>query len=125
MFASSCSRSFSAVRMNCASGVFRIDWSVLASEFGLSVFGVGLNFGNELVYHISKLRGGNFFFLESPEKIAKVFDTEFDYLVTPLVYDLKVRIETPKGLKLKAVYGLPTWKPGDEFLAARQKSGGR
>jgi Ca-activated chloride channel family protein len=79
---------------------------------GLSAFGVGVDFGQELVYHISKLRGGNFFFLETPEKIAKVFDSEFDYLVTPLVYDLKVRIETPRGLKLKAVYGLPTWKPG-------------
>jgi Ca-activated chloride channel family protein len=80
---------------------------------GLTAFGVGVDFGQELIYHISKLRGGNFFFLESPEKIAKVFDTEFDYLVTPLVYDLKVKIETPAGLKLKAVYGLPTWKPGD------------
>jgi Ca-activated chloride channel family protein len=79
---------------------------------GMSAFGVGVNFGQELVYHISKLRGGNFFFLETPEKIAKVFEQEFDYLVTPLVYDLKVRIETPQGLKLKAVYGLPTWKPG-------------
>jgi Ca-activated chloride channel family protein len=79
---------------------------------GLSTFGVGVDFGQELVYHISQLRGGNFFFLESAEKIARVFDTEFDYLVTPLVYDLRVKIETPAGMKLTAVYGLPTWKPG-------------
>lgn len=82
-------------------------------NIGLTAFGVGIQFGQELVYHISQLRGGNSFYLESPEKIAKVFDQEFDYLVTPLVYDLKVRIATPAGLKLKAVYGLPTWKPGD------------
>ena len=80
---------------------------------GLTAFGVGLEFGQQLVYHISQLRGGNFFFLETPEKIANVFDTEFDYLVTPIVYDLNVNIATPKGLKLTAVYGLPTWKPGD------------
>jgi type III secretion system FlhB-like substrate exporter len=32
--------------------------------------------------------------------------------VTPLAYDLDVKIATPPGLKLAAVYGLPTWKPG-------------
>ncbi|HVZ40533.1 MAG TPA: VWA domain-containing protein [Candidatus Kapabacteria bacterium] len=79
---------------------------------GISAFGVGQDFGQELVYHITQLRGGNFFFLESPEKIARVFDAEFDYLVTPLVYDLDVKVRTPNGLKLTAVYGLPTWKPG-------------
>jgi Ca-activated chloride channel family protein len=83
-----------------------------ARNIGLTAFGVGVDFGQELIYHISQLRGGNFFYLESPEKIAKVFDTEFDYLVTPLAYDLDVRIATPAGLKLAAVYGLPSWKPG-------------
>lgn len=80
---------------------------------GLTAFGVGLDFGHDIVYQITRLRGGNFFFLETPEKIARVFDKEFEYLVTPLVYDLKVRIKTPQGLKLTAVYGLPDWKPGD------------
>lgn len=82
-------------------------------KIGLTVFGVGLDFGQQLIYHISQLRGGNFFFLESPEKIAHVFDDEFDFLVTPIVYDLDVRVATPKGLKLTAVYGLPSWKPDD------------
>lgn len=82
-------------------------------DIGLTAFGVGIQFGQDLVYHISQLRGGNSFYLESPEKIARVFDEEFEYLVTPIVYDLKVRIATPPGLKLKAVYGLPTWTPGD------------
>ncbi len=80
---------------------------------GLTAFGVGVNFGQELIYHISQLRGCNFFFLESREKIAQVFDKEFDYMVTPLVYDLDVRIATPDGLKLTGVYGLPGWTPGD------------
>ncbi len=80
---------------------------------GLTAFGVGVNFGQELIYHITQIRGGNYFFLETPEKIAKVFEQEFDYLVTPLVYDLDVKVATPRGLKLTAVYGLPGWKPGD------------
>jgi Ca-activated chloride channel family protein len=83
-----------------------------AQKIGMTLFGVGFEFGQELAYQVSQVRGANFFFLDSPARIASVFDTEFDYLVTPLAYDLKVRIATPQGLKLKAVYGLPTWKEG-------------
>jgi Ca-activated chloride channel family protein len=80
---------------------------------GLTVFGVGVEFGQELVYHITRLRGANFFYLDTPEKGEKLITEEFDYMVTPLVYDLKVRIATPKGMRLRAVYGLPSWTPGD------------
>lgn len=96
------------------SGSFRTITEGYAQQgIGLTAFGVGLDFGQELIYHISQLRGGNFFFLETPDKIARVFEKEFDYLVTPVVYDLRVNIKTPEGMKLVAVYGLPTWKPGD------------
>lgn len=95
------------------SGSFRSLTGRYAGEgIGLTVFGVGVNFGHELVYHISQLRGGSSYFLDTPEKIAQVFEKEFDYLVTPLAYDLRVKIRTPPGLKLAQVYGLPTWKPG-------------
>jgi len=80
---------------------------------GLSAFGVGTDFGQNLIYHISKLRGGNFFFLQNGDRIREVFDKEFDYLVTPIAYDLHLRVPTPPGLRLQSVYGLPTWKPGD------------
>ena len=80
---------------------------------GLTVFGVGVDFGQELVYHITRLRGANFYYLDSPEKGEKLITEEFDYMVTPLVYDLKVRIATPAGMRLRAVYGLPSWVPGD------------
>lgn len=80
---------------------------------GLSAFGVGVDFGQDLIYHISQLRGGNFFYLGTQERIATVFDKEFDYLVTPIAYDLKITVKTPQGARLQQVYGLPTWKPGD------------
>ncbi len=79
---------------------------------GLTMFGIGDDFGAELAGKISSARGANFFFLDSPERIATVFDKEFDYLVTPIVYDLVVHITTPRGLRLKEVYGLPGWTAG-------------
>ncbi len=79
---------------------------------GLTVFGVGVNFGHDLVYNITQLRGGSAYYLDTPEKIAQVFEKEFDRLVTPLAYDLKVKVATPPGFRLVDVYGLPTWRPG-------------
>ena len=79
---------------------------------GLTAFGVGINFGQELLYHISRLRGGNFFFLRNEERIRAVFNEEFDLLVTPIVYDLKVTIPNPPGATIKEIYGLPDQRPG-------------
>jgi Ca-activated chloride channel family protein len=79
---------------------------------GLTAFGVGVDFGQELTHHITRLRGGNFFFLQNSEKIRSVFDNEFDFLVTSIVYDLKVVVTPPDGLRLRDVYGLPSWQPG-------------
>lgn len=78
---------------------------------GLTAFGVGVDFGQELVYHISRLRGGNFFFLRNAERIRSVFTEEFDLLVTPIVYDLLSTIPTPPGSRLKGIYGLPDQNP--------------
>lgn len=83
-----------------------------AEGIGLTAFGVGIDFGQELTYYITQLRGGNFFYLGNEERIRTVFDKEFEYLVTPIVYDLNITLPTPEGLRLRAVYGLPTWKPG-------------
>lgn len=96
-------------------GSFRELASRYAEEgIGLTAFGVGVDFGQDLTYYITGLRGGNFFFLENSEKIRKVFDTEFDYLVTPIVYDLNITLPTPPGMRLRNVYGLPSWKPGEK-----------
>lgn len=107
---------FTDARPNSGStdkGSFRDLTSNYAKEgIGLTAFGVGVDFGQDLIYHISQLRGGNFFYLGTHDRIRTVFDKEFDYLVTPIVYNLKLKIATPPGHKLVAVYGLPTWTPG-------------
>lgn len=61
---------------------------------GLSLFGVGLDFGYEIAESISQVRGGNYFYLSDDQRVAEVFDADFDLLVTPLAYDLSVEIRT-------------------------------
>ncbi|MEW5854268.1 MAG: VWA domain-containing protein [Myxococcota bacterium] len=74
---------------------------------GLTVFGVGTDFNNELVYKITHLRGGNYYFIADAPRLTQVVDEEFDFMVTPVAYDLRLEITPAEGLQMKRVYGLP------------------
>jgi Ca-activated chloride channel family protein len=89
----------------------------LASDYatrgvGLTVFGVGIDLNQDLVLAISKLRGGNYYYLKDAARIAGVFDEDFDYLVTPLAYDLRFRLEPKPGFRIAQVYGYSSWPAG-------------
>jgi Ca-activated chloride channel homolog len=83
---------------------------------GLTVFGVGIDLNQDLVLAISKLRGGNYFYLQDAAKISTVFDVDFDYLVTPLAYDLRFRLEPKDGFHIAAVYGYSAWATGSSAV---------
>lgn len=77
-----------------------------------TVFGVNIVFGQELVTKISAVRGSNYFYLGDAERTQKVFDEDFDFLVTPIAYDLKMALAPAEGFRVEAVYGLPGVEPG-------------
>lgn len=77
-----------------------------------TVFGVNIAFGQELVTKISSVRGSNYFYLGDSERTRKVFDEDFDFLVTPIAYDLRMALEPAEGFQVEAVYGLPGVEPG-------------
>ncbi|MBM7119107.1 vWA domain-containing protein [Archangium primigenium] len=79
----------------------------------LTVFGVNIAFNQEFVAQISSVRGANSFYLSDAERTRSVFDQDFDYLVTPIAYDLKMELTPAEGYRIEAVYGLPGVKPGD------------
>ena len=81
---------------------------------GLTVLGVGLDLGAELAQEIATVRGGNYFYLADAEAIAAVFDDEFEMMVTPLAYDLEVRIATAAGWRFAEAFGAPLDEPGTE-----------
>jgi len=79
-----------------------------ASKKGIytTFIGVGVDFNNDLVESISKTKGANYFAVHSDEEFLKRMDEEFDYMVTPLVFDLKLKLLS-SGNKIEAVYGSP------------------
>ncbi|MDD5495236.1 MAG: VWA domain-containing protein, partial [Dehalococcoidia bacterium] len=67
--------------------------------------GIGVDFNTELVEYISKVRGSNYYSVHSPGEFAERMDN-FDYMVTPLVFNLKMRLDA-KGWDIETVYGSP------------------
>jgi Ca-activated chloride channel family protein len=80
-------------------------------ELYASVFGVGLDFGQALTTRITSVAGANAFFLADPERTRKVFDEDFDLLVTPLAFDLAFTLEPAAPMAVAKVYGVPGEPP--------------
>ncbi len=80
-----------------------------ASKRGIytTVIGVGVDFNNDLVEYVTKTKGANYLSVHSSKEFKKRLDSEFDYLVTPLVYDLKLQMLS-NSYKIKRVYATAT-----------------
>jgi len=77
-----------------------------------TVIGIGLDFNAELIESIIKTRGANYFNVYSPSQFRKKLDEEFEFMVTPLVFDLKLEIDSSSfdggnGWQVIKVYGSP------------------
>ena len=77
-----------------------------AAEAGqhTSFVGVGVDFNPELVDRISSIRGANYYTVRSAEQFTRRMGEEFQFMVTPLVFDLTVGIEGD-GAEIVEVYG--------------------
>lgn len=68
--------------------------------------GVGVDFNTELVEALTKIRGANYFSVHSAKEFSKVMDEDFEYMVTPLVFDLNLTLDAD-GWEIEKVYGSP------------------
>ena len=74
---------------------------------GLSLFGVGLDMGSDIATEVTRTRGGNYFFLSDNDAIEQVFDDEFDFMVTPVAFDLQVNVEAASGFSFDRPWAAP------------------
>ena len=79
-----------------------------ASKEGIhtTFIGVGVDFNTNLVDYVSKIKGANYYSVHSSKDFARRMDKEFEYMVTPLVYDLQLGIDS-KDFKVVGIYGVP------------------
>ena len=71
--------------------------------------GIGVDFNSDLVEIVTKTVGANYYSVHSSQSFKKRLDEEFEFMVTPLVFDMKLRIES-EGYSIDTVYGSPKAK---------------
>ncbi|WP_254545825.1 vWA domain-containing protein [Halomarina pelagica] len=72
--------------------------------------GVGVDFNPRLVERINAVPGANHYVVESASAFRERMDEGFDYMVTPLVFDLTLTVESD-AYDVEAVYGSPDADP--------------
>jgi Ca-activated chloride channel homolog len=68
--------------------------------------GIGVDFNTELIDYITKTRGANYYSVHSPRDFMERVDEEFDYMVTPLVFNLRLTLDSDDW-EIEQVYGSP------------------
>jgi Ca-activated chloride channel family protein len=68
--------------------------------------GIGVDFNNELIELITKIRGANYYSVHSPREFRNRVEEEFDYMVTPLVFNVQMSFES-SGWRIQQVFGSP------------------
>ena len=66
--------------------------------------GVGVDFNTDVVECLSNTRGSNYYSVHSSEEFKKIMGEDFDYMVTPLVFDLKLKLDSD-SFYIENVYG--------------------
>ncbi|MDB2283262.1 VWA domain-containing protein [Halorubrum ezzemoulense] len=69
--------------------------------------GMGLDANAELADTLSGIRGANHYFIHSATEFERRLGEEFDYMVTPLVYNLNLDLDAD-GYEIEAVHGSPS-----------------
>ncbi|MFZ2955825.1 MAG: VWA domain-containing protein [Candidatus Ozemobacteraceae bacterium] len=72
----------------------------------ITFVGIGVDFNTQLIEALTKVRGANYYSVHSNSEFKKKLDTEFDYMVTPMVFDLCLKLES-NSWKIEKVYGSP------------------
>jgi len=90
-----------------ASGLTELFEDAAADGIHTTFVGMGLDANAELTDALSGIRGANHYFIHSADEFEQRLGDEFDYMVTPLVYDLDLELDAD-GYEIEAVHGSPS-----------------
>lgn len=78
--------------------LININFEASAKPFNIftSFIGVGIDFDTDLITRLTKVRGSNYFAVHSDNEFKKTLENDFNYIVTPLCFDVYVRIQSKK-----------------------------
>jgi Ca-activated chloride channel family protein len=74
------------------------------NDIHTSFIGMGVDFNTDLVDSITSIEGANYFSVHSADQFKQRMDENFQYMVTPLVYDLQLKLDS-EAFDIEKVYG--------------------
>jgi Ca-activated chloride channel homolog len=77
-----------------------------AARIFTTFIGIGVDFNSSLIELLTKTRGANYYSVHGSKEFKLRLDEEFDFMVTPLVFDLKLALQSD-SFQVKDVYGSP------------------
>jgi Ca-activated chloride channel homolog len=89
-----------------SSGLFRDVRHNAEYNIYTTFIGIGVDFNSQLIELISNTKGANYYSVHSPSEFSKRMEEEFDFMVTPLVFDLNLSFES-RGWRIERVFGNP------------------
>ncbi len=87
-------------------GLFNTVQEASEKNIFTSFIGIGVDFNPDLIEHITKIRGANYYAVHSSEDFTRRLDGEFDFMVTPLVFNLKLQLSSD-DYTIEGVFGSP------------------
>ena len=71
----------------------------------ISTFGVGANYNEDLMLGLAEYGSGNYYFIDTPEKIPAIFSQELKGLLAVTAQNVKLEIEPNSDVVIQEVYG--------------------
>eukprot|EP01083_Nonionella_stella_P004840 14150_1 len=82
--------------------------NVTAGRIYSTFIGMGVDFQTDLIETITKIRGSNYYSVHSYQEFMTRMDKEFEYMVTPLVFNLELKLNSTRNrYEIEQVYGSP------------------
>jgi len=88
------------------SGLLAITDNMAKHRIHTTFVGMGVDFNSQMIRSISKVRGANYYSVHSPVEFKKRLADEFEFMVTPMIFDLALTLKAP-GFRISQVIGSP------------------
>lgn len=84
-----------------------VDARYTQDGIGLSTFGLGADYNEDLLTMLAEMGRSNYYFIGSPDKIPEIFAKELKGLLSVVAQNAWVQVTVPAGLECTKVYGYP------------------
>ena len=82
----------------------------------ITTMGLGLHFDEDLMATVAEYGAGNYYFIESPNQIAYIFDKEFGKMASTIARDAVLEIDLDDDVELEELYGYKYDRRGNKIV---------